>query len=221
MNNYSDMTLTCGQCGKEFTFSEDEQEFYKSKGYTAPHRCKECRSTRRHQEPAVCSRCGNKFVEGAPVYCAACQVDVQLEFELKTKELRSAIDEAKVKLDSFDSEKALILAEASEKLSGAESEKVRLAELLAQKDELVGSLEQRLKNAGRELEKVSQNQASLNWLEPTLNSLKEKLAALESNQNNLIEALLQLVERNEEEQKNVGLFEFLKGFFHRRYPAHG
>jgi hypothetical protein len=221
VNNYTDMTLTCIQCGKEFIFSEDEQEFYKSRGYTSPHRCKQCRVTRRQQTPATCSRCGNSFVEGSPVYCAACQVDSQLEFDIKIQQLQSTIEESRKKLDSFSSEKSPILMETTENLKAAESEKAHLAELLAQKDEVISSLELRLKNISSELEKAAPNRLSPDWLGPTLNSLKEKLVSLENNQNNLIEALLQLVEKNETPPKNNGIFDLLKGLVRRRSPAQG
>lgn len=39
------MILTCSQCGKEFEFSESEIKFYKSKGFTYPKRCKDCRNS--------------------------------------------------------------------------------------------------------------------------------------------------------------------------------
>ena len=40
----ADKTLTCKDCGKEFVFTEGEQEFYKEKGFeNEPQRCAECR----------------------------------------------------------------------------------------------------------------------------------------------------------------------------------
>lgn len=46
--SYEDRTLTCVQCGKEFTFTKGEQEFYGQKGFTSdPKRCKECRVSRK------------------------------------------------------------------------------------------------------------------------------------------------------------------------------
>lgn len=38
-----DKTLICKDCGKEFTFTAGEQEFYAEKGFSEPVRCKECR----------------------------------------------------------------------------------------------------------------------------------------------------------------------------------
>ena len=70
-----DKTLQCVDCGVQFNFSADEQEFFRTKGYTnEPKRCPACRETRRSQRstqdgsvasqprrqmfPAVCAECG-------------------------------------------------------------------------------------------------------------------------------------------------------------------
>lgn len=45
-----DKTLVCKDCGKEFTFTVGEQEFYAEKGFTnEPQRCKECRDAKKAQ----------------------------------------------------------------------------------------------------------------------------------------------------------------------------
>ena len=42
--SFEDKSLTCSDCGSEFTFSAGEQEFFQSKGFTnEPKRCPECR----------------------------------------------------------------------------------------------------------------------------------------------------------------------------------
>jgi len=45
--NMSDQNLTCVDCGKQFTFTESEQEFYQSKGFSTPGRCPACRAARK------------------------------------------------------------------------------------------------------------------------------------------------------------------------------
>ena len=46
---YTDKTLTCRDCGAEFTFSASEQQFFAEKGFTnEPSRCASCRSARRN-----------------------------------------------------------------------------------------------------------------------------------------------------------------------------
>lgn len=40
----TDKVLSCRDCGKEFTFTAGEQQFYAEKGFThEPTRCPECR----------------------------------------------------------------------------------------------------------------------------------------------------------------------------------
>lgn len=49
-NNYEDITLTCKDCGSEFTFSAGEQAFYAEKGFeNQPVRCATCRRARKQQ----------------------------------------------------------------------------------------------------------------------------------------------------------------------------
>ena len=44
----ADKTFTCKDCGKEFVFTEGEQEFYREKGLqNEPQRCPECRKAKK------------------------------------------------------------------------------------------------------------------------------------------------------------------------------
>ena len=46
--SYADKTLTCRDCGTQFTFTAGEQEFFDQKGFTnAPTRCPDFRATRK------------------------------------------------------------------------------------------------------------------------------------------------------------------------------
>ncbi len=83
---YTDKTLVCKECGKEFVFTAGEQEFYASRGFeNEPQRCKSCRDARkqatrttREMFDAVCASCGKpckvpfKPREDRPVYCSEC-----------------------------------------------------------------------------------------------------------------------------------------------------
>ena len=43
-----DEIIVCKDCGKEFTFTVRDQEFYKEKGYEhKPVRCRECRAKKK------------------------------------------------------------------------------------------------------------------------------------------------------------------------------
>jgi CxxC-x17-CxxC domain-containing protein len=47
---YTDRSLTCADCGQEFSFTAGEQEFYAQRGFTeAPKRCPSCRQIRKAQ----------------------------------------------------------------------------------------------------------------------------------------------------------------------------
>jgi CxxC-x17-CxxC domain-containing protein len=90
VEHYQDRTLTCRDCGQDFTFSAGEQEFYAGRGLTnVPGRCPSCRAARRsgqssaprmrgEQYETTCASCGRPatvpFVprEGRPVYCSDC-----------------------------------------------------------------------------------------------------------------------------------------------------
>ncbi|MCB0416765.1 MAG: zinc-ribbon domain containing protein [Bdellovibrionales bacterium] len=47
---FEDRTLSCKDCGNDFTFTVREQEFYAEKGFTNdPVRCKTCRESRKNR----------------------------------------------------------------------------------------------------------------------------------------------------------------------------
>ena len=86
----TDKTLACRDCGKEFTFTIGEQEFYLSHGLqNEPSRCPECRAARRqdrqggYNQPrqtytVTCADCGCETTvpfkprEERSVYCKEC-----------------------------------------------------------------------------------------------------------------------------------------------------
>ncbi len=94
-----DKILTCSDCGKQFTFTASEQEFFANKGFNTPSRCPDCRAARkaarsaggssyssggsygggtRQMYPAVCAQCGKQTEVpfqprgDKPVYCSDC-----------------------------------------------------------------------------------------------------------------------------------------------------
>lgn len=92
--SFTDKSLTCRECGKDFTFTAGEQEFHAQKGFTnEPGRCPDCRAQRRSSQgfgggrrssgpremfTATCSACGQScqvpFQPSGekPVYCSDC-----------------------------------------------------------------------------------------------------------------------------------------------------
>ena len=86
-----DLRLTCSDCGQEFTFSSEDQEFFQLRGYSTPKRCKACKAKRaarpaggqgggreRVETVTTCSNCGKettvpfKPTQGRPVFCKEC-----------------------------------------------------------------------------------------------------------------------------------------------------
>jgi CxxC-x17-CxxC domain-containing protein len=93
--SYTDKTLTCVECGAEFTFSAEDQEYHASRGFTnEPKRCPTCREARRgggsyrggggggygsrQMYSVVCADCGQQTEVpfeprgDRPVYCRDC-----------------------------------------------------------------------------------------------------------------------------------------------------
>jgi len=194
------INLTCRQCGREFVFTKNEQEFYELKGFTSPSRCQECRSTKQNQpHHVVCSQCGTELEKGTAIYCTACLASASLESELKTKQSQRAASAAHAKLQA------------------SESQKAELAELLRQKEQLVAELELKINNLSEDLEKAKQFHTILGSFQPTLNSIEEKLEALDYAQNKINERMLQLVQKMQEMYENTGLLEMFKRSL-RHYP---
>ena len=96
--DFQDKLLQCSDCGKEFTFTSGEQEFYSSRGLrNEPRRCPECRQARKAERygnngsrvprqmfPVTCAQCGQDTEvpfeprEDRPVYCSECYKTVRV-----------------------------------------------------------------------------------------------------------------------------------------------
>ncbi len=73
---FQDKSLTCADCGANFTFSAEEQEFFQTKGYTnEPKRCPSCRQARKAERPGAGRR------QMFPAKCASCGKDTEVPFE--------------------------------------------------------------------------------------------------------------------------------------------
>ncbi|MCI5905735.1 MAG: zinc-ribbon domain containing protein [Oscillospiraceae bacterium] len=53
------ITKKCKDCGKEFTINDGEIDFYRSKGFELPNRCKSCRDKRKSQKAAPAAQSSN------------------------------------------------------------------------------------------------------------------------------------------------------------------
>lgn len=85
--------LKCADCGCDFDFTTEEQEFYSEKGFSEPKRCTGCRAKNRQRKKdgrrgpsmrsqvrydVTCSACGAetsvpfKPTQDRPLYCPDC-----------------------------------------------------------------------------------------------------------------------------------------------------
>lgn len=78
---YTDKTLTCQDCGQQFTFSADDQEFYSGKGYSEPKRCPSCRAARKSERGEGGGRSNGGAREMHSVVCGDCGVTTEVPFE--------------------------------------------------------------------------------------------------------------------------------------------
>lgn len=89
-----DRIIECRECGNQFVFSGREQEFYQTKGFSEPKRCKECRSRRKREQlsPSSMSSPMNSAVriigqrerQWFDVVCAKCGKATQVPFKPTT-----------------------------------------------------------------------------------------------------------------------------------------
>lgn len=89
---FEDKTLTCRECGKEFTFTAGEQTFFAEKGLTnSPSRCPDCRAARKQQNAGGGSYSGGGYSRERaprsnaervqhPVQCASCGKETTVPF---------------------------------------------------------------------------------------------------------------------------------------------
>jgi len=81
---YKDKTLTCRDCGAEFTFTAGQQQFFAEKGFTnEPARCSDCNAARkqRNDNGAGAKRTSRPQREMFSVNCAACGKNTQVPFK--------------------------------------------------------------------------------------------------------------------------------------------
>jgi CxxC-x17-CxxC domain-containing protein len=89
--SFTDKTLSCSDCGKDFTFSVEEQEQFQQRGYTnEPKRCPECRAARKAERPGGGASSGgfsnnrnSSFAprESFPATCSECGKATTVPFE--------------------------------------------------------------------------------------------------------------------------------------------
>ena len=115
-----DKVLICTTCGREFSFTSREQEFYQEKGFIDPKHCRECRQQRKMRREAlakespvgiepgtqralfevICAECGKrtqvpfKPLTGKPILCKDC-------FILRRQQIEHTGEETEVVVPLF------------------------------------------------------------------------------------------------------------------------
>jgi len=74
-----DINLTCKDCGQSFSWSADEQEFYKQKNFSAPLRCKDCRVKARAKFNGGGGNGGSR--QSFPITCGQCGAQDTVPFQ--------------------------------------------------------------------------------------------------------------------------------------------
>ena len=89
--SFQDRTLTCLDCNQPFTFTADDQQYHREKGYTnEPKRCASCRQNRRSSSAGYNSgdSYGSTYASGYDrprremhdAVCAQCGKNTQVPF---------------------------------------------------------------------------------------------------------------------------------------------
>jgi CxxC-x17-CxxC domain-containing protein len=87
--SYTDRTLSCADCGTNFTFSADDQSYHAQKGFTnEPKRCANCRAAKREQR-GESSYGGGSYGSGSyggqremfSATCASCGKEARVPFQ--------------------------------------------------------------------------------------------------------------------------------------------
>jgi CxxC-x17-CxxC domain-containing protein len=82
----ADLQLTCSDCGQEFTFAGEEQQFFRERGYSTPKRCKSCRQAKKNEQSSSGGYRTNgggyqSDPRGTSVICSACGQQTTVPFE--------------------------------------------------------------------------------------------------------------------------------------------
>src|SRR6516165_1215494 len=75
-----DLLLTCSDCGQEFTFSSEDQAFFRERGYSTPKRCRACRQAKKNEQTGGGGYSWRES-QGTTVVCAGCGKQTTVPFE--------------------------------------------------------------------------------------------------------------------------------------------
>ena len=198
-----DMTLTCRSCGKDFSFTVAEQEFYQLKGFKLPNHCKECRQVKERVEQIVCIVCGRELEKMEGFFCSICH---ELICEQTTEEAKKVVEELRAELIAAESNSAESLETINEKDQEI-SELTRKVKSLHNK---VNTLSHKVKDLSQELEEAHQLDAKLHSFQSFFNNMEEKLEDIRSAQNLIGKRMVDLVSIMREVFDRTSLWEIIR-----------
>jgi predicted amidophosphoribosyltransferase len=216
------VNLTCRDCGRQFLFTEGEQEFYERMGFNHPSRCRDCRSTKEKQNGHLnCTECGIKLQDGASVYCEQCLRSLQLAHVSCSQcgatqgadtLVYCATCFKKIQLDTERQiEKYKKAASAAEsKLQAAESTNEEMQRALYEAKQRIAELELKAENLNQDLEKAYQFQVASGWLKPALEDIAERLKALEQAERETGTSLTAAIHKVQVICRNTSLWQVMK-----------
>jgi CxxC-x17-CxxC domain-containing protein len=76
-----DLLLTCSDCGQEFTFSNEDQAFFRERGYSTPKRCKACRQAKKNEQAGGGGFSRRSESQSTAVTCSGCGKQTTVPFE--------------------------------------------------------------------------------------------------------------------------------------------
>jgi CxxC-x17-CxxC domain-containing protein len=76
-----DQQLMCSDCGQSFTFTAEDQEFFRDRGYSAPKRCKPCRQAKKNEQSGGGGGYQRSESRGTSVICSGCGQQTTVPFE--------------------------------------------------------------------------------------------------------------------------------------------
>jgi CxxC-x17-CxxC domain-containing protein len=78
-----DLQLMCSDCGQAFTFTGEDQEFFRERGYSTPKRCKPCRQAKKNEQQGGGGGGGyqRSQSQGTSVICSGCGQQTTVPFE--------------------------------------------------------------------------------------------------------------------------------------------
>ncbi len=81
-NMAEDQQLMCSDCGQAFTFTAEDQDFFRERGYSSPKRCKACRQAKKNEQAGGgWRRIQRSTSQGTSVICSGCGQQTTVPFE--------------------------------------------------------------------------------------------------------------------------------------------